>query len=148
PAPPGRDFSRCEPVELVAPSRQKQPEPVVEYRVVENARVTVAFKGPASDHPDHPAVQLLCMLLAGNNSSVLYDRLVRGDGVAISAWSDSFALQKDGLVLAGATFAPDASIYDVLRILGEELADVSHRVRIDDLLRAKRAFESSHLMTE
>lgn len=122
--------------------------PVIEYRVVENARVTIAFQGPAQSHPDHPAVELLCTLLAGTNSSVLYDRLVRTDGLAISAWSDSLSLQKSGLVLAGATFAPDASIHQVLRVLGEELADVSGRVRADDLLRAKRSFESSHLMTE
>lgn len=122
--------------------------PVVEHRVVENARVTVAFQGPSLDHQDHPAVQLLCTLLAGTNSSVLYDRLVRSDGLAVSAWSDAFALCHDGLVLAGATFAPESSIYEVLRVLGEELADVALRVRSDDLLRAKRSFESSHLMTE
>lgn len=145
---PDRSFEAFKGAVLDPPPSRVPPAPVVEHRVVENARVTVAFQGPSSAHPDHPAVQLLCMLLAGNNSSVLYDRLVRGDGVAISAWSDSFALQKDGLVLAGATFALDASIFDVLRILGEELADVAHRVRIDDLLRAKRTFESSHLMTE
>lgn len=134
--------------EIPEPPALQPAMPVVEYRVVENARVTVAFDGPSQSHPDHPAVELLCTLLAGTNSSVLYDRLVRSDGLAISAWSDSLALQKAGLVLAGATFAPDASIHHVLRILGEELADVSGRVRADDLLRAKRSFESSHLMTE
>lgn len=134
--------------DIPSPAALQPKLPVLEYRVVENARVTVAFDGPSQSHPDHPAVELLCTLLAGTNSSVLYDRLVRSEGLAISAWSDSLALQKAGLVLAGATFAPDASIHEVLRSLGEELADVSGRVRADDLLRAKRSFESSHLMTE
>lgn len=145
PTLPASDF---EGESVAAPPPLSTQMPIIEYRVVENARVTIAFQGPSQSHPDHPAIELLCTLLAGNNSSVLYDRLVRSDGLAISAWSDSLALQNAGLVLAGATFAPEASIHDVLRILGEELADVAARVRVDDLIRAKRSFESSHLMTE
>lgn len=143
-----RERAAFEPAVPVTPPMLATGMPVVEHRVVENARVTVAFQGPSRQHEDHPAVQLLCTLLAGTNSSVLYDRLVRSDGLAVSAWSDVFSLQHDGLVLAGATFAPESSIYEVLKVLGEELADVALRVRSDDLLRAKRSFESSHLMTE
>lgn len=121
--------------------------PVVEYREVENARVTLSFPGPSSADPDYPAMELLCMLLAGTNSSVLYDRLVRSDQLAVSAWSDVMTLNRDGLILAGATFAPETPARDVVRVLAEELAGVSFRVREADLQRAKRSFESSHLLS-
>lgn len=121
--------------------------PIVEYREVENARVTLSFPGPSSADPDYPAIELLCTLLAGTNSSVLYDRLVRTDQLAVSAWSDVMTLRMDGLILAGATFAPETSICEVVKVLGQELAGLAFRVRDADLQRAKRSFESSHLLS-
>lgn len=130
------------------PAPRKAQTPIIEYREVENARVTVSFKGPSAHHLDYPAVEVLSMLLAGNNSSALYDRLVRKEKLALSAWSDVFALQEDGLVLTGATFSPETNSQDVVRVLAEELSQIAQRVRHEDLQRAKRAFEASHIMGE
>lgn len=119
--------------------------PVLEYREVENARVTLAFHGPKMTHPDYPAIEMLCMLIAGSNSSVLYDRLVRKEQLAVSAWSDSMVLRHDGVILAGATFSPENSVFDIIRVLGQELGGAPARLRENDLQRAKRSYEASHL---
>ena len=115
---------------------------IVEYREVENARVTIAFPGPSMFHDDAPALDVLTTLLAGMNRSVLYDRLVRDDATAVAAWSDGMYLREGGLVFAGAVFAPDAPLRQILRALGEELSRFTQRLRDEDVRRAIRAFET------
>lgn len=120
-------------------------QPIVEYRDVEIARVTVAFPGPNLLHEDVAPLEVLTTILAGTNSAVFYDRLVRGDGTALSAWCDGMYLRDGGLIFAGATFAPDAPVDQILRAMGEELSRLSARLRDEDIRRAIRAFESANL---
>lgn len=130
-----------------APTAARRPTttPILEYREVENARITLGFDGPSLSHPDAPAVNLLCTLIAGNNSSLLYDRLVRKEALALGAWSDTMNLRESGIVMAGASFSPEHSVLDVVRVLGEELGGAALRFREDDLQRAKRSYEAAYL---
>lgn len=128
--------------------RPQEVRPLVEYREVENARVTIAFPGPAVDHPDAPVLDVLTTYLAGTNSSQLYDRLVRQDELALGAWSDGMYMQDAGLLFAGAAFAPDVSVHHVVRVLGEELSRIGEKLREADLRRAVRAFESANLNSQ
>lgn len=128
-----------------ATRRTKTTQPIIEYREVENARITLGFDGPSLTHPEAPAVDLLCALIAGTNSSLLYDRLVRKEALALGAWSDTMNLRESGIVMAGATFSPEHSAADVVRVLGEELGGAAGRFREDDLQRAKRSYEAAYL---
>lgn len=122
--------------------------PIVEYREVENARVTLVFPGPSVDHPDAPILDVLTTYLAGTNSSQLYDRLVRQDELALGTWSDGMYLQDAGLLFAGAAFAPDVSVHHIIRVLAEELSRIGEKLREGDLRRAVRAFESANLNSQ
>lgn len=138
----GRGFQAPAVVPTKAP---QQATPIVEYREVEIARATVAFPGPSLFHEDVAALEVLTTILAGTNSAVLYNRLVRGDSTALSAWCDGMYLRQGGLIFAGVTFAPDAPLNELLRAIGEELSGLGARLRDEDIRRAIRAFESGSL---
>mgnify|MGYP002620366125 FL=1 len=136
------------------PARAEEPEqrelrPTILYRDVQNAQLEIAFPGVTLEHEDAPALEVLCTLLGGGDSAVLFERLVRNDGVAVNAWGYNHTSRDSGIVAFGATFAGGAESADpftVVTPLVEELAAAAgRRFRPADIDRAIRIFEAGQV---
>jgi zinc protease len=71
------------PVEIVQPPQQGRRESEWDDRLATQPAVFMAWHVPPEPHPDHDALAVLNQILAAGESSRLYDRLVRQDGLAV-----------------------------------------------------------------
>jgi zinc protease len=129
--------------------RTTEPEQLGEKRVrVERSASTpllyVAYKAPAANDPQGPAIDLLMSILTEGDSSRLHRLLVEQQKLAIDV-SGAFAEGFDpGLSWLWLTLPEGADIADVEKVLNDALAQVvAQGVTEAELTRAKNLYASS-----
>lgn len=75
-------------VDIVEPAQNEYREVTAEDALATQPALIMAWHIPPSDHPDHRPLDLAARILAGGESSRLYERLVREDAIALEteAW--------------------------------------------------------------
>lgn len=141
--------------EAVVPPSQVEPEQMAERRVEvrrpgPNPYLTMGYKIPGADHPDHAALTILSTILSGGpsfsrgggasmgRSSRLYRRLV-STGIASSAGAQPWALQYPGLFLCSGIPADGVTPERLEQALSTEVERIQQDlVPQDELDRAKK----------
>lgn len=113
------------------------PEPAPRSAVVEDshARLPALLAGwpiPASDQPDHYALDLAAMLLGDGESSRLHRALVRERAIAISADASTNDNRGPDVFEVDVRLASGAKIADVQRLVDTQIADVARLGPSDD----------------
>jgi zinc protease len=117
-------------------SEKKGPVPVV----------GLAYRGPATDHEDALALEMLMSILGGGQSSRIYRDLVKEQKIAQGAMSMTYALEDDGLVGAGAALMPWGNKQKVLDAIREHLRRArTEPVSERELIKAKNQFMRSEV---
>jgi len=131
------------------PIRTTEPEQLGEKTVlVEREASTpllyLAYKAPAANDPQGPAINLLMSILTDGNASRLHRLLVEEKKLAISV-SGSFAEGFDpGLTWLWLTLPEGAKVAEVQKVLDDALAQaVSQGVTDAELTRAKNLYAST-----
>ncbi len=103
--------------------------------------ILLAFRAPRIGHPDYPAVELLSRILAGGESSRLYERLVRQSRKALEVWVNyEGECREHPLLILGASFREPIHARDLEREIWAELASVKVTLSSDELSRASRGW--------
>ncbi len=107
------------------------------HRPAGQLTLTIGWVGPAADHGDQPALELLDYALTGGRSSLLVDALVHRDEVLLDVSTSLLPLQQASLFLLEATPAEGVSAEDALAAIEEQLATL--RAEPLDPVRIARA---------
>jgi zinc protease len=116
------------------PSQPQPPEPdmtepkqTAERRVtVEDAfapfpRLQIVFKGPRGNTPDHYALSVLTDVLAGGQSSRLYQKLVKQQQLAVQVMAFAQSSRGPGLVTFAVMPRPGKNLADIEKSIYEEV---------------------------
>ena len=139
---------------ITARSRVAEPPQLAERRLVLHdertarpyvSRLYLAPNRRAGDQHDAAAMQVLATLLGGTRTSVLDQRLIHDEEIALSVWAGSQGTALDyGTFSLGAVPAPGVSLEEVEAALDRVLADfIETGVDADQLERVRRQLRAS-----
>jgi len=114
---------------------------------VPDPRIHLAFRAPVLAHPDLPALEIACQILAGGRGSRLTRRLVRQEQVAQDAGLSVLPFVGGAsLVVGSATLRPGADAATLERIFLEELRGLGERgPTTTEMERARALIESEEM---
>lgn len=136
-------------------SQQKPPSPLAacykggEFRKIkelDQAHIILGFPSVTFQHPDYYAAILLSIILGGGMSSRLFQEIREKRGLVYSIYAYNIAHQDHGLfgIYAG---TGEEQAKELLPVLIQELKNVQHLVKPDELQRTKAQLKSSLLMS-
>jgi zinc protease len=131
------------PVRTTEPEQQGEKRVLVE-REAQTPLLQYAYKAPAANDPQGPAINLLTTILTGGNSSRLHRLLVEEKQIAIEIQASYQEGFDPGLLWLDLTLPEGANIGEVEKVLDAALAEVVDKGVTDaELMRAKNQFASS-----
>jgi zinc protease len=102
-----------------------------------------AFPGVPSGHPDEAPLDLLAEILGGDNTSILYQDLVKTQ-IAVQARAMNPAFELAGMFQINVLPFPGKNLAEMEKLIREAIAKFEQRgVTNDDLIRFKNTRESS-----
>lgn len=105
--------------------------------------IQFAFPGVPSGHPDEAPLDLLAEILGGDNTSILYQDLVKTQ-IAVQARAMNPAFELAGMFQINVLPFPGKTLADMEKLIREAIAKFEKRgVTNDDLIRFKNTRESS-----
>lgn len=112
--------------------------------------VLIAYHTPSFPHDDSFALEVLSAVLSGGKSSILYRNIVREKQIALNAFADYNALQRDPfLFVIGATAAPQKNIGDIEKALSEEIEKIRKSPPSEkEVQKAKNQIEASFVFAQ
>ncbi|MCL4456609.1 MAG: insulinase family protein [Nitrospirae bacterium] len=112
--------------------------------------VLMAYHTPSFPHDDSFALEVLSAILSGGKSSILYRNIVREKQIALNAFADYNALQRDPfLFVLGATTAPQKNIGDLEKALYEEIEKIKEAPPPEkEVQKAKNQIEASFVFAQ
>ncbi|MBI5212920.1 MAG: insulinase family protein [Nitrospirae bacterium] len=135
--------------------KNSEPEQKGERRIylkkdAELPYVLMAYHTPSFPHDDSFALEVLSAILSGGKSSILYRNIVREKQIALNAFADYNALQRDPfLFVLGATAAPQKNIGDLEKALYEEIEKIKEAPPSEkEVQKAKNQIEASFVFAQ
>jgi zinc protease len=146
-------FEGIIPVPRAKTSDSSEPEQKGERRIflkreAELPFILMAYHAPSFPHEDSFALEVLSYILSGGKSSRLYQSLVYGQKIALSAASDYSILNQDPyLFFLYAIVSPGKEIKEVETSLYEEVEKIKKESPSEkEVQKAKNQIESSFIM--
>ncbi len=135
--------------EIIIEPRQEKERTISIRRTAALPYFAMAYHTPNWKHPDSAALTLLEYILGGGESSRIYQRLVRKDGLALSAGAEYRYLSFDpDLFYFYAQPASGISVAKIKKIFYEELKKISSfNVTQEELERAIKGIEASSIFS-
>ena len=100
--------------------------------------LAITWLAPSRTNPDHYALSLAATILAGGESSRLYQRLVYRDQIAQDVGADADLREDNGLFVVNATVASGKKLEDVRKAIDAELRSIEDKpVSQSELEKAK-----------
>ncbi len=114
----------------------------LETAPLSQSHLALSYRAPPIDTPECAALDLLTVALGQGESSILHRDLVRNQELCKSAYAYLHALNRDSLVVVGATADP-ANLDEALPILGARIQTLRDTlVSGDALAKARHAIEA------
>lgn len=112
-----------------------------------SARLAIAWRTVALDHPDHVALAALAEVLAGSDSARLHRALVDDAKLASHVGADQTDLRLGGLLEIQTTLRPGAKSAEALKIVEKEVADLlgGRPIAEQELAAAKNRMKTQQL---
>ncbi len=131
-------FKRGE-IALIQQEPQSKKEQKVTFKLpMQLAQSGVAYRIPAADHPDIPAIEVIIDVLVRGRSSRLYKRLVRQEQTAVGVYDVTGINQDPGFFFISATHNEPAKGKHIQKTMLEVIEGiVQHGVTSEELTRAK-----------
>ena len=135
--------------EIIIEPRQEKERSILIRRTAALPYFAMAYHTPNWKHPDSAALTLLEYILGGGESSRIYQRLVRKDGLALSAGAEYRYLSFDpDLFYFYAQPASGISVAKIKKVFHEELKKISSfNVTQEELERAIKGIEASSIFS-
>ena len=112
---------------------------------IEQMHVMIAYPGAGRHQRDVYASQLLGILLGGNSSSRLFQKVREQRGLVYTVSAGHSPLSDTGLFQIYAGTDP-ARLDELIPVIGAELKDVTHNIKASELARAKAQCRADILM--
>lgn len=104
----------------------KEPTQTVQYnaklkKTVQNSSFNLSFQSVPQNHPDMYAMDLICQILGGGNSSRLHKRLVDKKQIATSTNCSHFNMQDHGMLNVYVSMKPSLPIDEALNLVYNDI---------------------------
>jgi len=118
---------------------QSQKEQKVTFKLpMQLAQSGVAYRIPAANHPDIPAIEVIIDVLVRGRSSRLHKRLVRQDQTAVGVYDVTETYQDPGFFFVSATHSEVAQTKRIQKTMLQEIEQIARGgVTAEELTRAK-----------